>query len=252
MSRSNAFGGHRLLIASLFLPDTLYFPEPEPQSDSPEGSAPASPLPPAAESPFPGGSNLPTPPSSALNVEKSAEPFPAPVMPKSHKSSFNETKRIDMSSLIAEAVKGPHDSITRSQPPSPSHGQPPGLSRRPSGSFAKPAFARLTPADLPIAPGSDHGRSATADAPSPSLHASAPFPGPAPRQDSGSSLPKSRRTSFNTNAPSGNALSGASGGQEISGTRTPGAKAGGLAGTMTPLSIIHDLAVSTRWAHHRG
>lgn len=64
----------------------------------------------------------------------------------------------------------------------------------------------------------------------------------------GLAKPRSRRGSGNTNGPSGMALtqvnSSGKDGDQLTGTKTPGAKAGGRAGLMTPLSIIGDLAVS--------
>lgn len=55
-------------------------------------------------------------------------------------------------------------------------------------------------------------------------------------------VPKSRRSSFNTNTTSGSALAPPLNIPEGSGTRTPGARAGGKLGINTPLSIISDLA----------
>ncbi|EPQ30769.1 uncharacterized protein PFL1_01670 [Pseudozyma flocculosa PF-1] len=247
MPRRGRLGGHRVIIASLFLPDTLHFSEPELDSaftESPEEStAPPSPDSCLREPPLPihelstrlaasmkdgrgsGDHDVVRPKSTAV-----------PKTPKHRQSSFSD-KKINMSELMYEATAFPKLDVkgdgSVSGPPSPK-----GRSRR--GSMSEHS---LTTSDIPVAPASDHGRSASSiEAGSSAARPTSPLPGAKGSFAPVPSGQKSRRTSFNTTGPSGQALSQNPTPMEGPGTQTPGAQAGGRQGMTMPLSIISDMA----------
>ncbi|TKY86038.1 hypothetical protein EX895_004863 [Sporisorium graminicola] len=249
MPRRGNLGGHRVVIASLFLPDTINFIEPEYESalaESPEEStAPPSPQSQSADAPLPLhelSSRLAASMSRASSQERHARSMPMPARtPKNRQPSFADTK-INMSELMYEAAVPKLD--VREGPVSGAS-SPHVQSRR--GSMSEHATNVGTGADasdIPVAPASDHGRAAlTPDPASSSPFGTSPLPGQtAPLVASAVAAPKSRRTSFNTNTSSGTALAPPSTVPEGTGTRTPGARAGGKLGITTPLSIISDLA----------
>lgn len=164
--------------------------------------------------------------------------------PKTHRPSFTDTK-INMSELMYEAavpkldVRDGGAAISGASSP---------LSRSRRGSMTEFANANGAPeggSDIPVATASDHGRGLfTPDLASGSPFGTSPLPGqtaPIAAAAAGA-VPKSRRSSFNTNTSSGSALAPPANIPEGTGTRTPGARAGGKLGITTPLSIISDLA----------
>lgn len=171
-------------------------------------------------------------------------------------------------------------SSPRSRRSSPSGSRPVGLTASSRGGSGSSGSA--IESDIPLGVVSDHGRSATTIDSSntnpntnlnsgslPSVFGTSPKPsnflGPVgiPSSQSQSQspnlpskaatgAPRSRRGSGNTSGPSGMALTQSNSsnsnkdGDQLSGTKTPGKTAAGRAGLMTPLSIIGDLAVSTK------
>ncbi|PWZ01488.1 hypothetical protein BCV70DRAFT_75168 [Testicularia cyperi] len=244
MPRRGNLGGHRVVIASLFLPDTVQFHEPELESafaESPEEStAPPSP------NTIPSDTSLPIhelssrlAASMALDGNGAssdgaghARSMPVPgKQPKSRQQSFSD-KRINMSDLMNEATAIPRLDVRDGAISGSS--SPVSRSRRDSTTDTP---SSLPSSDIPVAPASDHGRAAAVPDTSSSF-ATSPLSGATGTNP----LPKSRRTSFNTGTVSGSALAPAANISEDSGTRTPGARAGGKLGITTPLSIISDLA----------
>ena len=149
--------------------------------------------------------------------------------------------------------------VPRSRRSSPSGGSRPsisvlGIGANSSSPQSRPAAG--TASDIPVAVASDHGRGAFDAAPAQAPHVAHPVPSigvtATSRTGSGSSsstigaLPKSRRSSFGAQSPFAPPAFTQSSAPEPakSGTKTPGAHAGGKAGTLTPLSIIGDLTVS--------
>lgn len=170
---------------------------------------------------------------------------------RSERGSFSEqNKKVSMSALMSEAASGGSNSI-QAEKNMPLGGSFTSRSRRSSGNaLVKPSI--LGPSNvsdeidhssrIPIAPASDHGRAAVSSQTTLST---------SPSQMQSMTTSTSRRGSFSggTNVPSGSSHSGGLSSSkaqtrqaEGAGTRTPGARAGGKAGTMTPLSIIGDLA----------
>ncbi len=257
MPRRGNLGGHRVVIASLFLPDTLHFIEPEFESalaESPEEStAPPSPeaLPTDAPLPLHELSSRLAASMSISSQDRHARSMPVPARtPRNHRPSFTDTK-INMSELMYEAAAIPKLDVRDGAISGAS--SPLTASRR--GSMSEHANAIGGPeasSDIPVATASDHGRAAfTPDVAGSSPFATSPLPGQtapvhaaaaASPAGAGASAPKSRRTSFNTNTSSGTALAPPAIIPEGTGTRTPGARAGGKIGITTPLSIISDLA----------
>ena len=194
-------------------------------------------------------------------LSDSESPAPVADIPRrtrSARSSFNEQKKkVSMSLLMSEAAQGgsnsgsgsndaPFVNATRSRRASPSGG-------------LRPTILTQSPADegekLPVATASDHGRTAASRA-SPS-HGTTSLPvQPSTATSLSASGHRSRRGStsglmnpFQSASSSLSMTSSQPPSKETStdgqgGTRAPGALAGGKAGTMTPLSIIGDLAVS--------
>lgn len=264
MPRRGNLGGHRVVIASLFLPDTLHFIEPEYESafaESPEEStAPPSPESLPRETPLPLhelNSRLAAS-MSLLSQDRQARSMPLPARsPKSRQPSFADTK-INMSELMSEAAVPRLD--VRDAPVSGASSPHIG-SRRGSmsehTSIVGATGATADASDIPVAPASDHGRSAITSDPqgsssfgtsslagqtAPTATATATATTTTAAAAASAATPKSRRTSFNTNTSSGTALATTALAPEGTGTRTPGARAGGKLGITTPLSIISDLA----------
>ena len=249
MPRRGNLGGHRVVIASLFLPDTINFIEPEYESalaESPEEStAPPSPDSQSHDAPLP-LHELSSRLAASMSMSPQDRPtrsMPGPARtPKSRQLSFADTK-INMSELMHEAAVPKLD--LRDGPVSGAS-SPHSMSRR--GSMSEHAVNVGTgtdASDIPVAPASDHGRVAlTPDPAGSSPFGTSPLTGStAPiAASTAAAAPKSRRTSFNTNTSSGTALAQPSTVPDGTGTRTPGAKAGGKIGITTPLSIISDLA----------
>ncbi|CDW99593.1 hypothetical protein [Sporisorium scitamineum] len=206
MPRRGNLGGHRVVIASLFLPDTIHFVEPEYESalvESPEEStAPPSPQSQSTDAPLPLHelpSRLAASMSKSSSQDHHARSMPMLARtPKNRQGSFADTK-INMSELMYEAAV---PKLDMRDAPISGASSPHVQSRR--GSMSEHAA----------------NVGAVADA---------------------SDIP-SRRTSFNTNTSSGTALAPTSTIPEGTGIRTPGARAGGKLGITTPLSIISDLA----------
>lgn len=237
MPRRGNLGGHRVVIASLFLPDTLHFVEPEFESalaESPqESTAPPSPdsLPHDAPLPLHELSSRLAASMSMSAQDRQTRSMPvAAKTPMNRQPSLTDTK-INMSELMYEAAAVPKLDMREG----PISGASSPLTRSRRGSMSEhPA------ADIPVAPASDHGRAAmTPDLNPLSVFSTSPLPG---QTASITAAPKSRRSSFNTNTSSGTALAPAANVPEGTGTRTPGARAGGKLGITTPLSIISDLA----------
>ncbi|GAC72506.1 trehalose-6-phosphate synthase component TPS1 and related subunits [Moesziomyces antarcticus T-34] len=254
MPRRGNLGGHRVVIASLFLPDTLHFLEPEFESalaESPEEStAPPSPESIPNDAPLPlhelssrlAASMSMSNNNNSSNNDRQSRTAPLPARtPKNRQPSFTDT-RINMSELMYEAAAVPK--LDMRDGPISGASSPLANSRRGSMSEHTSAAGGPSsgPSDIPVAPASDHGRAATlADPSAASVFSTSPLLGQ-PLADAAPAAPKSRRTSFNTNTSSGTALAPAANIPEGSGTRTPGAMAGGKLGITTPLSIISDLA----------
>ncbi|GAC98659.1 glycosyltransferase [Pseudozyma hubeiensis SY62] len=248
MPRRGNLGGHRVVIASLFLPDTLQFVEPEFESalaESPEEStAPPSPesLPRDAPLPLHELNSRLAASMSISSQDRQTRSMPLPARtPKSRQPSVTGTK-INMSELMYEAAV-PRLEMRDGRVSGAS--SPHMSSRRGSMSeHANTTSAAAEASDIPVAPASDHGRAAiTPDPAGSSPYGTSPLPvQTAPIAAAAASAPKSRRTSFNTNTSSGTALAPPSFVPEGSGTRTPGARVGGKLGITTPLSIISDLA----------
>lgn len=170
---------------------------------------------------------------------------------RSERGSFSEqNKKVSMSALMSEAASGGSNSV-QAEKNMPVGGSLTSRSRRGSANApVKPSIIEpLTSNDeqdassrIPIAPASDHGRTATSQA---ALSTS-----PGQMQSSGASTSRRGSISGTMNAPSIPSQSSTTSSSktptrqtvEGAGTRTPGARAGGKAGTMTPLSIIGDLA----------
>ncbi|PWN51744.1 hypothetical protein IE53DRAFT_367797 [Violaceomyces palustris] len=245
LPRRGHFGGHRVLIASLYLPDTLQFHDPELNSafeESPEEStAPPSPDTSFSETPLPLHELSSRLAASAINGTDDYDPDMIPYQRTRPRKSFSD-KKVNMTELMHEAASAPKLDISTadgslSGPPSPRG--PHAISRR--GSLSLDERPGLTAGeDIPVAPASDHGRGApVGDHLNP---ASLPNLAP-PWQEKGSLTgERSRRSSMNANEKSGSALVPPVAQPEGSGTRTPGARVAGKLGTMTPLSIISDLA----------
>lgn len=174
--------------------------------------------------------------------------------PRSTRGSFSEhTKRVNMTSLMNEAASGgvssQGDSAGVAKPLLP-HLQSTLHMPRPRRGSQDTSLIRptsVTPGtdngQLPVAPASDHGRSAAGGMSV--LSRKGPSPGP----QNAASVSRSRRGSMSEKISGGAALPSKlkaapreTATIDSAGTRTPGAKAGGKAGTMTPLSIIGDLA----------
>ncbi|KAN0065423.1 Trehalose-6-P synthase/phosphatase complex subunit [Thecaphora frezii] len=239
MPRRGHLGGHRVIIASLYLPDTLQFSEPELDhafTESPEEST----APPSPDS----VSGEPSLSIHELSSRLAAcmkhgtdtidpRSSSAPVKSAKHRQSSFSGKKINMSELMYEASAFPRPDGAVSGPPSPKH-----RSRR-----ASMSEHIQTPTDIPVAPASDHGRVATAlDAITSGVRSTSPLAPPKSASTQLASGQKSRRTSFNTGGVSGQALSQPSAPIEGPGTQTPGAQAGGKQGMTIPLSIISDMA----------
>ncbi|CBQ71131.1 related to alpha,alpha-trehalose-phosphate synthase, 115 KD subunit [Sporisorium reilianum SRZ2] len=250
MPRRGNLGGHRVVIASLFLPDTIHFIEPDDESalaESPEEStAPPSPQSQSTDAPLPLhelSSRLAASMSKGSSQDRHARTMPVPAKsPKNRQPSFAETK-INMSELMYEAAAVPK--LDMRDGPVSGASSPHAQSRRGSMSeHANNVGGAADASDIPVAPASDHGRAAlTPDPAGSSPFGTSPLPGQtAPIAAAAAAQPKSRRTSFNTNTSSGTALAPPSTLPEGTGTRTPGARAGGKLGITTPLSIISDLA----------
>ena len=245
MPRRGNLGGHRVVIASLFLPDTLSFIEPEYESalaESPEEStAPPSPesLPTDAPLPLHELSSRLAASMSLSSQDRHSRSMPLPARtPRNGQPSFTDTK-INMSELMYEAAAIPKLDMRDGAISGAS--SPLAHSRR--GSMSDQATTSGRFSDIPVAPASDHGRAAmTLDSASSSAFSTSPLPGQTMPLVSTTAAPKSRRSSFNTNNSSGTALAPPANIPEGSGTRTPGARAGGKLGITTPLSIISDLA----------
>lgn len=188
-------------------------------------------------------------------------PISAPTRTRSARSSFNEqTRKISMSMLMSEAAQGGSMNGSSASASTAKHStSPPGTShvfihsRR--GSASASAGPNITmessdgaiPKPLPVGAASDHGRSAASGV-SPS-HS----PLPLPSSNQSLTIPKISRggssNGFSNTLQSSSSLIMTpahlqEGHTDGSGTRAPGAKVSGKAGTMTPLSIIGDLAVS--------
>ena len=247
MPRRGHLGGHRVIIASLFLPDTPQFSEPELESafaETPEEST----APPSPESVAP--EPLPIHELSsrlaASMIDGADDDYirskPGPSKTPKHRQPSFSDKKINMSELMYEASSFPKLDVkpldgSPSRPPSPK-GTTAARSRR--GSFSESA---VVDSNIPVAPASDHGRNALESAGSGAVLSSSPLSGGV--ASGVAAIPtgqKSRRTSFNTGGASGTALAAPITQPEGTGTRTPGARAGGKLGITTPLSIISDLA----------
>uniref|UniRef100_V5GIT4 Uncharacterized protein n=1 Tax=Kalmanozyma brasiliensis (strain GHG001) TaxID=1365824 RepID=V5GIT4_KALBG len=256
MPRRGNLGGHRVVIASLFLPDTLHFVEPEFESalaESPEEStAPPSPDSLGTDAPLPLhelSSRLAASMSLSSN-DRPSRSMPVPARtPKNHRPSFTDTK-INMSELMYEAAVPKLD--VRDGAAISGASSPLSHSRRGSMSeHANTVGSGPEGSDIPVAPASDHGRAAfTPDTmagsspfgTSPLPGQTAPISAAAAAAAAGGAAPKSRRSSFNTNTSSGTALAPPASIAEGTGTRTPGARAGGKLAMTQPVSIISDLA----------
>ncbi|SNX82048.1 related to alpha,alpha-trehalose-phosphate synthase, 115 KD subunit [Melanopsichium pennsylvanicum] len=247
MPRRGNLGGHRVVIASLFLPDTLSFIEPGYESalaESPEEStAPPSPDSLASDAPLPIHelSSRLAASMSMSSQDRQSRSMPVPARtPKNRQPSFTDTK-INMSELMYEAAAIPKLDVRDGAISGAS--SPLTHSRRGSTSEHTATAGATEASDIPVAPASDHGRAAmTPDPGASSSFSTSPLPGQTAPTAITSNAPKSRRSSFNTNTSSGTALAPAANIPEGSGTRTPGARAGGKLGITTPLSIISDLA----------
>lgn len=168
---------------------------------------------------------------------------------RSERGSFSEqNKKVSMTTLMSEAASGGSNSI-QAEKNMPIGGNLASRSRRGSANApVKPSILGVSDdgedasTRIPIAPASDHGRSATSQA---TLSSS-----PSQMQTLGASSSRRGSMSGTLNVPSLPSQSTSVSASktptrqpaEGAGTRTPGARAGGKAGTMTPLSIIGDLA----------
>lgn len=193
-----------------------------------------------------------------------AVPIQVPLRTRSARSSFNEqTKKISMSLLMSEAAQGGSLSASSgststvkpsTSPPGNSHPLIRSRGSSPSGGI-RPTLVtespKSEPALLPITASSDHGRSAPL-ALSPAPH-NVLLSLPSQGQPSSSSTTRSRRGSASgmsnpflssMSLSMTSAVHSQENSHDGSGTRAPGARVSGMAGTMTPLSIIGDLAVS--------
>lgn len=161
---------------------------------------------------------------------------------RSNRNSFSEqNKKVSMTSLMSEAASGgtPGQADKLGSAPIPTSVLAPRSRRGSSNAPVRPVLGERSETRIPVAPASDHGRSAPT---------SISGPGSAPTGASGQGItPRSRRgsTSAGSTLPASLGITPASVRErqpEGAGTRTPGARAGGKAGMMTPLSIIGDLA----------
>ncbi|PWN42869.1 hypothetical protein IE81DRAFT_323008 [Ceraceosorus guamensis] len=195
---------------------------------------------------------------------------------RSARGSFSadaNARKITMTSLISEGSGQGGSSTLESQPirvPSPANASAATRSRRnsPSGAL-RPNIAALTDTrganadgtDIPVAAASDHGRGVASTSPgtqlsSSSLSAATPLSRSA---GSGSHVGgRDNKGGFTQGgspfgprgiAPGALGLTVPGESDSRSGTKTPGAKAGGKAGTLTPLSIIGDLAAKQTSMH---
>jgi hypothetical protein len=276
--------GHRLLLVHLFLPDTLSFQDWQEEGQNAHYRVPSQqkgPIPsstddvPPPPSPDPTHASLPVDELKnrlarasqsqledieALSDSESPPPMPIPTQTRSRsaRSSFNEQNRkISMSLLMSEAAQGGNmngsgaaSSATVKQNLSPT-GSSHLLTRSRRGSAAGLNISVESAngggdVPIPIATSSDHGRSAVSG----KSPAHSPMPLPVVHQSSPTKGTKSTSNGFPSllQASSSLLMTPAQfheGSNEGSGTKAPGAKVSGKAGTMTPLSIIGDLAVST-------
>jgi hypothetical protein len=186
---------------------------------------------------------------------------------RSARSSFNEhSRKVNMSLLMSEAAHGGGSSgvgsgsgtssrLSKSSSDS-SFADPRSARSSPSGgnkAMILPDLLRADPERLPVAAASDHGRSANSSlSPSRSTFAMqnqttslSPSSGPSPVGRRGSTGASASKAFLNPLALSmSSAHSPNDSPNDGSGTRAPGARVSGKAGTMTPISIIGDLAVS--------
>lgn len=194
-----------------------------------------------------------------------AIPIQIPLRTRSARSSFNEqNKKISMSLLMSEAAQGGSlsassgsTSTTKPSTSPPGNSHPLIRSRRnsPSGNV-RPIVTTESPKKeqslLPITASSDHGRLAASSTMSPPpSNALLSLPGQFPsssstsrsRRGSTSGLNNSFHSSMSLSMTPATAAHGQEHSHDGSGTRAPGARVSGMAGTLTPLSIIGDLAV---------